>query len=192
MQQFTPELLLSQFLRGQKISSDLFGKLIRQVSRTLGITQDRLEELARKEYGEIMKDGYIFPDEQLGSMDQTVISRVSRNQQDPTPAQVYTWINAILKSQELRAYCEKYQQDHPDFVRELETALWNSSGHQSPQAIADNYNDAARFMQTFAQEPKARLRRDKNSDDVITDYEIPVAGEQNTDAVSLKIQEPHA
>jgi hypothetical protein len=148
MSQVTPETFLSALLHNQKLPSSLFGQLLRQILQIIGLKQGDLELLARKEYTKLIAGGYIDPTERLGSMDQTVISRVSRNTQAPTPAQVYCWIEALKKSQELLHYCSTVQADNPRFLEDLETALWNGTEYKSPKELAWAYNFATKLSQT--------------------------------------------
>lgn len=187
MRHITAELLLFDLLHGQKLPSRLFGELLRQVCHTIGLTQERLECLAREKYGNLIKGGHILPNEQLGSMDQTVISRVMRSQQDPTFAQVYTWISVVVESQALADYRAKYQQNNPDFIKDLEAALWNGTDYKSPQDLAAAYN----FAQKFAQAPRMkRQRTERNIDDIHTDCEIDSIKSQSNIEIQKMLQEP--
>jgi len=154
-----PEYYVRDLLHGKSAKS-LFGDLLRRVCNAAGIKQTKLEKLARAKYTKLIERGYIDFEDELGSMDQTVISRVMNGKQPISYTQAYIWINVIKEhynSREFQEVCRKKKLAVPDFAP-LERALWTLSALASPEQIIEAY----RATQDFSALP--RVGEERNTD----------------------------
>jgi hypothetical protein len=141
-----PEYYVRDLLHGKPAKS-LFGDLLRRVCNAAGIKQTKLERLAREKYSKLIGKGYIDIEDELGSMDQTVISRVMNGKQPISYTQAYIWINVIkdhYASKEFKEVCRKKKLAVPDFAP-LERSLWTLAGLASPEHIIEAYQATKDF-----------------------------------------------
>ena len=154
----------------RKPARKLFGDLFRRVCNAAGIKQMKLEQLAKEKYAKLIEKGYIDPeDDDLGSMDQSGISRVMNGKKAISYAQAYIWINVIkehYESKEFREVCESKNLAVPDFAP-LEQALWTLAGLSSPKQIVEAYQATMHFRSL------PRIQSEHNTDvevEIVTLY----------------------
>jgi acyl-CoA synthetase (AMP-forming)/AMP-acid ligase II len=123
-------------------SQNRFGELLRQVCELSGLTQGKLSREAKDERERLIKQGDIFPDDPIGSMEQPAISKVMAGIQGPTYLQVYIWLRVIrahYQSARLAQICEELGIDTPVFHKKWEKALWQLSTFTPPEKLLQVY-----------------------------------------------------
>lgn len=86
---------LSDYLYNKHLP--IFGELFRKICNTANLSQDKLADLSKQEYGRLQDlDILSAPGANIGSLIQTAISRAQLGEFRPTPQQVLFWIE-ILK-----------------------------------------------------------------------------------------------
>ncbi|HEU5375437.1 MAG TPA: hypothetical protein VFV38_08365 [Ktedonobacteraceae bacterium] len=128
------ENLTSALRRSQK----RFGELLRELCEVAGVTQGKLSRDARAERQRLIEEGYIRPEEPIGSMEQPTISKVMAGVQAPSYYQVYIWLRVLRRhyeSERLAEICKELSIPVPIFSRETERKLWQLATFVPPEEL---------------------------------------------------------
>lgn len=135
------ENLTSALRRSQK----RFGELLRELCEAAGYTQGRLSRDARAERQRLIEEGYIRPEEPIGSMEQPTISKVMAGVQSPSYYQVYIWLHVLrshYESEQLADFCRELSIPVPVFSFETERKLWQLATFIPPYELNDIFEES--------------------------------------------------
>lgn len=127
-------------------SQKKFGELLREVCEVSGFTQGKLSREAKKELQRLIDEGYILPEDPIGSMEQPTISKVMAGLQGPTYFQVFIWLKVIetyYHSEQFAKICRQLDLSTPPvFTPQLKQRLWGLASFMPPEELSENYEQA--------------------------------------------------
>lgn len=149
----------------------LFGLILRLLCQRANVTQDELEERGKAYRDYLFDKGYIKHGHVLGSLDQTIISRVVSGERRPSYDQVAIWLKVI----EDTFKSDMYKNERKlrgliiyDLPADLKRDLYHLAGFGAPDEIVAAF-ERRMLMPT---EPRSRKRTNGNP------VENPVAQEE--------------
>lgn len=153
----------------------LFGLILRLLCQRANVTQDELEERGKAYRDYLFIQGYIKPGQVLGSLDQTVISRVVSGERRPSYDQVAIWLKVLedtFKSDMYKNERKRRGLTIYDLSSDLKRDLYHLAGFGAPDEIVAAFEKLA-LMPT---EPRSRGTSSKRTNG--NPVENPVAQEE--------------
>lgn len=120
----------------------LFGELLGVLCERAYISQNKLGKKATEYRSYLMTEGYLRQGADTGGLDQSALSRIIKNDRQPSYAQVYIWLKVlrnIFESEEYRRYCARKAKPIYVFDEDLETDMWRLALFGTPKEVIEAY-----------------------------------------------------